>query len=123
MPEILSYFNIIINNFHKKYNIVSPGGFGKITNVKNHMSKMLFFNKKLKNDLQKIESYLIYGIKSLIDIKDGKVFFYRQLSIGLFNDLNVAQYISLMKLINFELTKIGRNESFYNESINSYKNL
>lgn len=119
--DILFFFDKMYINFPDLYHNASPGKFGRISSVKKAGTRVPFYTTSETSDYQYSFGFFVPLIASLtklmeLDIVNKKVKWkLNPLKIDL-TELDLTQYVNIIKLVNFDPQKIGKGDVFYNEA-------
>lgn len=120
--DILHFFDRLYIEFPNLYHQAAPGKFGRISSVDHKKKGKAPFNTTLKlSDYQYSYGFfypLMCGLTSLMkyDDRNDEVYWKtnpKNLDLSI---LDLAQYVELIKIVNFDPQKIGKGVVFYNES-------
>jgi hypothetical protein len=124
--SILKHFDRLYAEFGRMYNNFSPG-YGRMNAVKNTSSKVPFGT--IKEEVPYIHPQgfiypLLYGLIALMkydEEQDEVSWIIDPSNINLFElDLGY-QYIGMMRMVNYDPQKVGKNNAFYNEAESIYR--
>ena len=108
--------------FPSLYHKAAPGKFGRISSVNNKkQSRVPFYTTTDMSDYQYSFGFfypLICGITNLMKFDDRNNEVYWKVNpknLDLSN-LDLTQYVELIRMVNFDPQKIGKGVAFYNES-------
>lgn len=120
--NILQFFDRIYLEFPSLYHKAAPGKFGRISSVNNKkQSRVPFYTTTDMSDYQYSFGFfypLICGITNLMKFDDRNNEVYWKVNpknLDLSN-LDLTQYVELIRMVNFDPQKIGKGVAFYNES-------
>ena len=120
--DILQFFDNMYIQFPSLYHNASPGKFGRITAVNNEtQSRVPFYTTDVLADYQYSFGFfypIVSGLTGLMEIDK------KTKSIGWkvnpneldLSELELTQYVNIIKLVNFDPQKIGKGEVFYKEA-------
>lgn len=120
--DILKFFDNMYIEFPDLYHKASPGKFGRITAVNNKLQGRVPFNTTdSMSDYQYSFGFfypLISGLTGLMEVdKMAEIVKWKINPNDLdLNELDVSQYVNIIKLVNFDPQKIGKGEVFYKEA-------
>ncbi len=125
IEEILCFFDRMFIEFPNLYHDASPGKFGRITVVSKKQTKIPFNSTDEMAQYQYSFGFiypLITGLTSLMDIDEStkKIFWKIKPSELDLSELDLTQYVNIIKLVNFDPQKIGKGEVFYNEAESTF---
>lgn len=115
--EILRFFDKVFARFPELYNKYSPG-FGRIQTVDIKKGReALFRTDESKYSYPFAFIYpIVSGLISLIGQRNEKLYWkVSPLELDL-DELDLKQYIALIKLVNYDASKVGKQEVFYTEA-------
>ncbi len=115
--EIMRFFDKLFSRFPELYNKYSPG-FGRIQTVDSKAGKFSLFRTAKSGYTYPFAFIypLVTGVMSLIGQKGDRLYWkISPLAIDL-EDLDLKQYVALIKLVNYDAAKVGKQEVFYTES-------
>lgn len=124
--DILIFFDKMYIEFPNLYHKASPGKFGRISSVNNiKKSKAPFGTTSKLCDYQYSFGFfypLISGLTNLMEFDEvNKVVKWRVNPKDLdLSKLDLAQYVNIIKIVNFDPQKIGKGDVFYKESENVF---
>lgn len=125
--DILPFFDWLYLNFPKLYNNNS-GSFGRITSVSDKESRVPFFTTEEKCPYQYPYGFLyplVYGVTSLIKYNesDNKLEWrVNPRTLGT-DELDMAQFVNIVKLAGYDPQKVGKNETFYLQAEEIFKKI
>lgn len=120
--DILRFFDNMYIQFPGLYHKASPGKFGRITAVNNETrSKVPFSTTEDLSDYQYSFGFfypLVAGLTGLMEVdKKSKTIRWKKNPNELdLSQLELSQYVNIIKLVNFDPQKIGKGEVFYKEA-------
>ena len=123
VDEIMRFFDRLYVKFPRMYNNVSPG-FARISSVSQKEKTPLFRTcENCKNTYPPAFIYpLLSGLSSLMTIKDGRLkWIIKPKNVNLEN-LDIDQYIDLIKLVHYEAQTVGKREVFYKQAKSIFEN-
>jgi hypothetical protein len=123
--DILVFFDRMYIKFPELYHSASPGRFGGINQVEKTPSKVPFYSTDETSEYKYPFGYfypLVSGLTSLMEIDEQKEIVKwkvnpANLDLSL---LNLTQYVSIIKIVNFDPQKVGKGEFFYREAENTF---
>lgn len=120
--DILRFFDNMYIEFPNLYHKASPGKFGRITAVNNNsQSRVPFYTTDQMADYQYSFGFfypLVSGLTGLmmVDRKSKTVKWKTNPNELDLTELELSQYVNIIKLVNFDPQKIGKGEVFYKEA-------
>lgn len=127
--DILRFFDRMFIAFPDLYHEASPGKFGRISIVNhNKETKVPFYTTEEKSTYQYPFGFfypLVAGLTSLMEMDETNSqirWKYNPSQLDL-NDLDLTQYVNIIKLANFDPQKIGKGDVFYKEAENTYEKM
>ena len=121
--DLLRFFDKVFKHFPDLYNKYSPG-FGRIQTVDSKKGKPSLFRTADSNYSYPFAFIypLVTGAISLIEQKgNGITWNLSPLAIDL-DELDLKQYVALIKLVNYDASKVGKQEVFYTEAKSIFEN-
>jgi hypothetical protein len=125
--DILPFFDRLYLNFPNMYN-GNGGSFGRITSVVNKESKVPFFTTDEHCAYQYPAGFLYplaYGLISLMEYDEANETVNWKVNpedISI-DDIEMTQYVNIIKLAAYDPQKVGKNETFYNQAEEMFKKL
>lgn len=120
--DILEFFDRMYIEFPNLYHNAIPGKFGRISAVNNKKKgRVPFYTTSKQSDYQYSYGFfypLVSGITSLMGYNESenKIFWkFNPKNLDL-KRMDLTQYVSILKLVNFDPQKIGKGDVFYNEA-------
>ena len=127
--DILRFFDRMFISFPDLYHEASPGKFGRISIVNhNKETKVPFYTTEETSKYQYPFGFfypLITGLTALMEVDKSKKIVrwkYNPTELDML-DLDLTQYVNIIKLVNFDPQKIGKSDSFYKEAENTFEKL
>ena len=120
--DILQFFDNMYIEFPNLYHKASPGKFGRITAVNNKtQGRVPFHTTETLSDYQYSYGFfypLVSGLTGLMEIDEEKEIVKWKINPNDLDlaDLDLSQYVNIIKLVNFDPQKIGKGEVFYKEA-------
>lgn len=126
--DILYFFDKLFIAFPSLYHKAAPGKFGRISSVDNKkQGKPPFFSTTSVSDYQYSYGFfypLISGLTELMELNpDDEVVWKVDPNNLDLEELNLSQYVELIRMVSFDPQKIGKGSAFYNEAENIYQKL
>jgi hypothetical protein len=123
--DILPFFDWLYLNFPKLYN-KNAGAFGKITSVVDKESKVPFSTTDKKCSVEYPFGFLypiVCGLTSLMeyDAANERLNWRVSPSDIAADELDMAQYVNIVKLVGYDPQKVGKNETFYIQAEEIFK--
>ena len=126
--DIIKLFDQLYIKFPELYHKATPGKFGRITAVEKKSSKVPFLTTEEISDYKYPYGYfypLLCGITQLMGYDEEKNEVFWKIApqeLDLLS-LNLEQYIGLIKILNFDPTKVGKASVCYNEAENVFNKI
>lgn len=126
--DIIKLFDQLYIKFPDLYHKATPGKFGRITAVEKKASKVPFLTIEELCDYKYPYGYfypLLCGITQLMGYNesDNKVFWKVDPNNLDWSSLFLEQYVGLIKILNFDPTKVGKASVCYTEAENVFNRL
>jgi hypothetical protein len=125
--DVLPFFDWLYINFPEMYN-KNGGSFGRITSVANKQSKVPFFTTEVHCDYQYPYGFLyplVSGLTSLMEYDEASNTLRWRVNPGLIDpaELDMAQFVNIVKLVGYDPQKVGKNETFYLQAEEMFKKI
>jgi hypothetical protein len=125
--DILPFFDRIFLAFPNLYNSTG-GAFRKIRSVIDKPTAVPFFTTDYKSSDQYPHGYLyplVYGLTSLMyyDKAEDRLKWRKKPSTINLGDLDLAQYVNIIRLVNYDSQKVGKTDAFYIEAEEIFKKI
>lgn len=126
IDSILRFFDQMYIEFPRLYHEASPGKFGRISSVKMKESKVPFHTTEQQAQYQYPFGFfypIVAGLTSLMKINEDEeiVEWLIDPEDIDFDDLDLTQYVNIIKIVFFDPQKIGKGEVFYKEAENVFE--
>lgn len=119
--DILIFFDRMYLEFPTLYHNAVPGKFGRISSVIKKPSHVPFNTTEEESEYRYSFGFfypLICGLTSLMEIDESTESINWKINPNELdlNDLDLSQFVNIIKLVNFDPQKIGKGEVFYKEA-------
>jgi hypothetical protein len=120
--DILRFFDKMYIEFPNLYHNASPGKFGRITAVNNKVEgRVPFHTTEVSADYQYPFGFfipLIAGLTEMMELDEKSENIRWKINPNELDlsQLDLTQYVNIIKLVNFDPQKIGKGEVFYNDA-------
>lgn len=126
--DILKFFDLMYFEFPKLYNKAIPGKFGRVSSVLAATSRAPFYTINKISEIKYPYGFfypLIAGLTSLMELDEKKQVVKWRLNPTMLDlgNLNLAQYVLIVKLANWDPQKVGKGEVFYKEAESVFEKL
>lgn len=127
--DIIYFFDRIFLEFPTLYHKAAPGKFGRISSVDHEKKTRVPFQTTDEFSNYKYSHGFFYpiacGVTELMELdpQTNKVRWKVNPRSLDFRQLDLLQYVELIKMVNYDPQKIGKGPAFYNEAENAFKKL